>query len=542
VIVSRLASTRRQFLISLAAAEAAAMLPRPLAAQSDELSANVLMGVRLEPFVDPLFLPPILKPSDVVSGSPQYQITISEFQQKLHRDLPPTVVWGFEGFTPGPIIVAERGRSITVNWLNRLPSRHRLLVDHTLHGAGTNVPEVRTTIHLHGGHVSAENDGYPDDWITPGQAQRTVYPNRQPGASLWYHDHAMGITRLNAMMGLAGGFYILRDPEEDSLGLPSGRYDIPLTLQDKTLDPRGQIAYPVSPSAESPSVPEFFGTHVVVNGRVSPYLEVEPRPYRFRLLNASNARVFQLSLIPQQKFIQIGTDGGLLAAPVELGELLIAPGERADLVVDFRGREGRRIMLVNDAPAPYPAGGGPVPGLVLQYRVSRPLRESVNPGRIPDTLARLPRLKEMEASKTRRLKLLEIMASAGQPHRVLLDGRRFMDPITEDPAAGSIEIWEFVNTTQDAHPIHLHAVHFQLLNRIPFDVNRHQQTSEVVFTGEALAPLPHEGGWKDTILCPPGQVTRIITPFAGVPGRFVWHCHMLEHEDNEMMRPYLIRA
>jgi spore coat protein A len=134
------------------------------------------------------------------------------------------------------------------------------------------------------------------------------------------------------------------------------------------------------------------------------------------------------------------------------------------------------------------------------------------------------------------------MPSNGQPHRVLLDGRRFMDPITEDPAKGSIEIWEFVNTTIDAHPIHLHAVHFQLLDRRPFDVRRQQRSSEVVLTGEAIKPAPEERGWKDTILCPPGQVTRIITPFLGEPGRFVWHCHMLEHEDNEMMRPYLLRA
>lgn len=541
MIVNRLSSTRRQFLISLAAAEAAAMLPRPVAAQSDELSPNVLLGVRLEPFVDPLLIPRVARPVSVDSGAQHYSITISEFRQKLHRDLPETLVWGFDGMMPGPAIAAERGRTIIVDWLNRLPSQHRLVIDHTLHGAGKNLPEVRTTVHLHGGHVSAESDGYPDDWITPGHAQRTVYPNRQPGATLWYHDHAMGITRLNAMMGLAG-FYILRDPEEDRLGLPSGPFEIPLALQDRILDPRGQLAYPVGPSVESPSVPEFFGTHVLVNGRVSPYLDVEPRLYRFRLLNASNARVFQLSLIPQQKFMQIGTDGGLLTAPMELDNIVIAPGERADLVLDFRGREGRRIMFVNAAPAPYPAGGGPVPGLVLQFRVGRSLTQDSSPGRIPDTLARVRQLKEMDASKTRRLKLIEIMASAGQPHRVLLDGRRFMDPITEDPANGSIEIWEFVNTTMDTHPIHLHAVHFQLLNRIPFDMNRHQRTSEVVFMGEPLAPAPHEGGWKDTILCPPGQVTRIITPFDGEPGRFVWHCHMLEHEDNEMMRPYMLKA
>ncbi|MEO7143386.1 MAG: multicopper oxidase family protein [Bryobacteraceae bacterium] len=466
---------------------------------------------------------------------------MSEFRQKLHRDLPPSIVWGFEGCTPGPTLAARRGSTVTIDWLNRLPARHRLLVDHTLEGAGIGIPEVRTAIHLHGGHVSASNDGYPENWITAGQVQRTVYPNQQPGATLWYHDHAMGITRLNAMMGLAG-LYLLSDPAEDRLGLPSGRYDIPLVLQDRILDPRGQIAYPVADTAEAPSIPEFFGTHILVNGRVSPYLEVEPRRYRFRLLNASNARVYQLSLEPEQQFIQIGSDGGLLPEPVVLSEVLIAPGERIDFAVDFRGRESRRINLVNTAPAPYPSGGGPVPGLVMQFRVRRPLRKDADSSRIPETLAAVPRLRETEAVRTRRLRLLEVMPGNGQPHRLLLDGRRFMDPVTEDPVNGSIEIWEFVNTTIDAHPIHLHAVHFQLLDRRAFDVRRYKRTSEVSWTGKRIEAAPEERGWKDTILCPPSQATRIITPFVGEPGRFVWHCHMLEHEDNEMMRPYLLRA
>jgi spore coat protein A len=286
-------------------------------------------------------------------------------------------------------------------------------------------------------------------------------------------------------------------------------------------------------------VPEFFGTQVLVNGRVTPYLEVEPRLYRFRLLNASNSRVFQLSLAAEEPFIQIASDGGLLPAPVERTELLLAPGERIDVVLNFRGREGRRITLLNSGAAPYPlGGGGPVPRLVMQFQVRSPLSADIEVSRIPPTLARLERLPETSAVKTRRLRLVEVMASPGQPHRVLLDGRRFMDPVTEDPKNGTIEIWEFVNTTMDAHPIHLHAVHFQLLDRHPFDVRRQQRTGEVVLASRSIKPAPEELGWKDTILCPPGQVTRIITPFTGEPGRFVWHCHMLEHEDNEMMRPF----
>ena len=535
-----LALERRELLKRFVGAAAGVLLRSNLLAQGDEASLNVLAGVRLEPFVDPLPLPAVLRPATADSDSDHYRITISEFRQKLHRDLPPTILWGFEGCTPGPTIVGKRGRAVTVQWVNRLPERHRLAIDCNLDGAGQDVPQVRTTIHLHGGHVAASSDGYPEDWVTPGNEQGTIYNNRQPGAILWYHDHAMGITRLNAMMGLAG-LYLLRDPQEDELRLPSGRYDVPLVLQDRTLDAAGQIAYPVGPP-DAPWVPEFFGTHVLVNGRVWPYFDVEPRLYRFRILNASNARVFHLALTPEQPVYQVGSDGGLLPEPVSRNDMLIAPGERLDVVVDFRGREGRRITLTNAARAPYPSGNGPIVRLVMQFRVRHPLTERNEGCELPATLARVPRLQEASAVKTRRLTLLEQMGGHGQPHRMLLNGMRFMDPITEDPLNGTVEIWEFVNTTIDAHPIHLHAVHFQVLDRRPFDTRRQQTTSEVVFTGKAIEPPPEERGWKDTVLCPPAQVTRIITSFAGESGRFVWHCHMLEHEDNEMMRPFMLRA
>jgi len=531
--------SRRQFLWSVGIAEAAALMPVRSRAQADEAVPNILVGVRLEPFVDPLFVPPVRRPNATTPDSAHYTIALSEFRQKVHRDLPPSVLWGFDGQTPGPLIVAERNRQTTVEWLNRLPERHRLLVDHSLDGAGTDVPEVRTTVHLHGGHVSSENDGYPEHWVRPDEKQETVYPNRQPGATLWYHDHAMGITRLNAMMGLAG-MYLIHDPAEDGLKLPTGAYDVPIVIQDRSFDARGQILYPVGANRDAPWVPEFFGTHLLVNGRVSPFFNVEPRRYRFRFLNASNARVLQLSLVPEQNFIQIGSDGGLLAEPVVRGELVIAPGERVEAIVDFQGREGRRLMLVNHAPAPFPSGGGPVPGLAMQFRVNHPVRQEVDSSRIPDTLLSVPRLAEKDAVKIRTLKLLEEMQGK-MPHRMLLDGRRFMDPVTEDPVNRTTELWEFVNTTPDAHPIHLHAVHFQLLDRRAFDLRRYRQTSEVIFSRPPIQAPPEERGWKDTILCPSGQVTRILIPFNGEPGRFVWHCHMLEHEDNEMMRPFLLR-
>jgi spore coat protein A len=514
------------------------LVPARLLAQDEEPGMMQLSGVRLEPFVDPLPVPRVLTPVSGTSGSPHYRVTLSEFHQKVHRDLPPTILWGFEGAMPGPTIKAHRGQAVTVDWVNDLPLRHRLTIDHNLDGAGKTVPEVRSVIHLHGGHVASSSDGNPEDWITPGHTQHTIYPNNQPAATLWYHDHAMGITRLNAMMGLAG-FYILHDPEEDRLRLPSGPYDIPLALQDRIFDAHGQIAYPVGPASDSPWVPEFYGTTILVNGRVSPYLDVEPRRYRFRFLNASNARVYRLSLVPGQPLVQIGTDGGLLPEPAPRHALLLVPGERFDAVIDFTGREGRRITLMNSARAPYPSGGGLIPRLVMQFRVRRPLAARSVSSEIPLRLASVTPLREEMAVKTRRLTLQEDLAANG---RLLLNGLRYMDAVTEDPANGSVEIWEIANTTIDTHPIHLHAVHFQLLDRRQFDLARWLRTAEIAFTRPAIPAPPEEQGWKDIILCPPAHVTRIIVPFHGEPGRFVWHCHMLEHEDNEMMRPFLLRA
>lgn len=178
----------------------------------------------------------------------------------------------------------------------------------------------------------------------------------------------------------------------------------------------------------------------------------------------------------------------------------------------------------------------------MQFHVRRSSSTSALKWDLPARLADIPRLREDVAEKTRRHLLIEKMSADGTMHETLLNGMKFNDPITEDPRNGSVEIWEMVNTTMDAHPIHLHAVHFQLLDRCRFQIKRHGGTSEVVPTGSPVPPSAGERGWKDTILCPPGQITRIITPFHGEPGRFVWHCHMLEHEDKEMMRPYLLKG
>lgn len=535
--------TRREFIkLSATIGISGLLAPRMMAGQAGRADEGAqLIGMQLEPFVDSLPIPALLKPIRRERNADHYRLTLSESQQQLHRDLSPTTVWGFEGTMPGPTLAVQRGRPVTVEWLNKLPQQHRLRIDHTLHGAGADVPEVRSVVHLHGGHVEPASDGHPEDWVKSGQAQHVQYPNNQPAATLWYHDHSMGITRLNMMMGLAG-FYLMHDPEEERLGLPSGKFDIPLLLQDRILDPMGQFVYPVSGDTDSPWVPEFFGTHVLVNGKVWPYLEVEPRRYRFRFLNGSNARIFRLSLSPGQWITQVGSDGGLLPAPVQRDAVLIAPSERADVIVDFRGREGHHIILTNDAQSPYPSGGKLIPHVVMQFRVRQPLRATVDSSRVPARLADVPRIDERTAGRTRRITLDEVIAPNGCTQRMLLGSKKFSDEATEDPVRGSVEVWEFVNQTLDAHPIHLHAVHFQVLDRRRFDANRQRRTGEIAFIGPARAVGPEESGWKDTVLCPPGEITRITARFDGAPGRYVWHCHTLEHEDNEMMRPLIIKG
>ena len=235
---------------------------------------------------------------------------------------------------PGPTIEVRSGNGVLVEWENQLPERHYLPIDHGLCGAGADLPEVRTAVHVHGAKAPPESDGYPEHWFVPGQSAVGHYPNRQEAATLWYHDHAMGIERLNQYAGLFG-MYLVRDELESSLGLPAGEFEVPLILCDRLFDAEGQIVYPSAPTLESPWVSEVYGDVILVNGTIFPYLEVAPQPYRFRVLNASNSRFLSLSLSDGFPLYQIGTEQGFLATPAEQRALTLAPAERADLVVDF---------------------------------------------------------------------------------------------------------------------------------------------------------------------------------------------------------------
>lgn len=484
----------------------------------------------LKRFVDPLPIPRIIRsagtrphPERATSSIPYYRLAMRAITARVHRDLQPTRLWGFAESSPGPTFETRSGEPLLVEWVNELPKEHFLPIDHSVHGAEEDKPAVRAVTHLHGAKAPAKSDGYPEDWFVPGKSATYFYPNAQDAAHLWYHDHALGITRLNMFAGLFGNFFV-RDAVEEALNLPKGKYEIPLTLCDRSFDDQAQLLYPVSPDPKSPWVPELFADALLVNGKLFPYLEVEPRKYRFRVLNAANARFFHLAFSNGQEFHQIGTDLGLLPAPVPLKALLLGPGERADLIVDFSGHGGEQIVVTNDALT------------VMQFRVLR--TGGLDTSVLPNALRPVPKLSESEAVNTRILTLGEKDDKASNPMMMLLNNAHWSMPVTESPKLNSVEIWNLLNFTDDSHPIHLHLVRFQILDRRPFEPEYYYQGGRIEYIGKAIPPLPNEAGWKDTVQAQPGMATRIIARFEGFPGRYVWHCHILEHEDNEMMRPY----
>ncbi|MBY0249685.1 MAG: multicopper oxidase domain-containing protein [Nitrospiraceae bacterium] len=612
-----------------------------------------------------------------------------------------TYVWGYRNGstcpgsgTPlstyiGPVLVSTRGTPTEIQYINSLPntaasrlSAWKTSTDQTLSWADPlnseanrcagavveNQPPyggcasnyagpVPTIPHLHGGEVPPVLDGGPDAWFTSDGTYRghsyyskagTVpngaiyrYPNKQEAAPLWFHDHALGVTRLNVYAGLAG-IYLITDP---ALTLPAGLHPIglrqgaggsidhvtPLVIQDRMFDTTGQLYFPnMGPNPEHPFwMMEFFGDTNVVNGKVWPYLNVEARRYRFLLINGSNARTYELSLSGQPLW-QIATDGGYLDKPVRLGKLTVMPGERADIMIDFSGLAGQTLILENHGRTPFPNGAPPdaaTAGRILQFRVGPstlagadasynlaqgdalrpPMRRLVNPATGMLTVA---------PSKTRQLTLNDMMGSGGMGMVRLLinntkasgtraDGTARTDftavtvggvteYMSEASAEGETEVWEIVNLTADAHPIHIHLTPVQVLNRQRIDLGMYKMAYDMAFPsgasmfgdGPPLTYLPsaasgskhggnpdiqpyldgpiqlpeiNEAGWKDTVIAYPGQVTRIAVRFAptdtaaGVARNysfdpdagghgFVWHCHILDHEDNDMMRPYKITA
>jgi spore coat protein A len=485
----------------------------------------------LEPYVDSLPIPAVATPtSGSVGGVATYDMTITEFTQQLHRDLPPTTVWGYGGSYPGPTIVAGVDQPVTVNWINdlrdstgTLRTEHYLPVDLCMHGPDSSGAAPLTVTHLHGAHVGQDSDGYPEDTILPGEQQTYYYPNHQRAATLWYHDHALGITRLNVLMGLAG-FYILTDPVEQTIDLPSGEFDIGLAIQDRTFNSDGTFKYP--PLWQD----HFFGDKILVNGKVWPYLNVKQGKYRFRMLGGSNSRAYTLSLSTGDAFWAIGSEGGLFTTPVMVDSVTIVGGERLEVIMDFSiYPPGTEIILKNSAPAPFPGepGVGVIPN-VMKFIVQG------TPGyttAIPDTLRPVIAIPESLSVATRDFLLQkEFDACAGSIWTI--NGLHW-DHITEKPIINTTEIWRFINPSGIAHPMHMHLVMFQVLDRTPFTM-----VADSIVEGTPQPPDSTEMGWKDTVPVYPNEIVRVIATFENYLGKFAYHCHILEHEDHEMMRQF----
>jgi FtsP/CotA-like multicopper oxidase with cupredoxin domain len=565
---------------------------------------------------------------------------------------------------PSLTIEARYNRPVRVKWINELVDAngsylpHLLPVDPTLHWANppggaagrdrrptlTETPgpytgPVPIVTHAHGAvGVGDESDGYAEAWYLPaannipagyategtwydffkGKAAAAFgqawgpgfaiyqYPNLGRAATTWYHDHALGMTRLNVYAGPAG-FYIIRNgpagdgavldtrtgltaslpgpaPREGDKFPPNKRYrEIAVAIQDRSFNTDGSMFYPDTraffdgiagpyiPQTDISPIwnPEFFGNMIMVNGNTWPFLSVEQRRYRFRVLNGCQSRflILDFNRIPGVEVWAIGNEGGFLTAPVNLtatngNRLLMGLAERADLIVDFANVPVGNHVLANVGPD-EPFGGG-IPG--VDFPVADPattgqvLRFRVVPAGTVDTstpprFLRLPAITPLPpAAVTRPLALLEEMSAffADAPAEALLGTvtgdpniapgvwveRVWMDPVTENPAVGSTEVWELYNATGDAHPMHIHEVAFELVNRQDIFVDATGETVQVV-PGSMRLPEPWETGVKDTVIAYPGQVTRLKIRFDRA-GQYVWHCHIVEHEDNEMMRPYRI--
>ena len=363
--------------------------------------------------------------------------------------------------------------------------------------------------------------------------------------------------------------YIIHDKNEaqhvTSHKLPGDPYDIPIAIQDRMFTTAGQLYYPANvlkdTTAAFPSVhPEFFGDTILVNGQAWPVLNVEPRSYRFRVLNGSQARFYDLSLDSGQAFLQVGTDGGLLDRPVSLTHLLLAPGERADIVVDFSKLTGKTLILKNAAAAPFPDGDpknfdAETTGQIMEFRVNLPLSniKDVNLG-TNKVLNKVDFDKVLgPAVTTRELGLFETTDNFGRliqklglknPNTGVFTAQDFMDPITEVIKQGNTEIWKIYNSTGDTHPIHLHQVQFQLVSRQKVGMTVDDSGGNFTVNGligQPTGPAANEAGWKDTVQMNPGEVTTIRVKF-DLPGKYVWHCHILEHEEHDMMRYFLVNS
>jgi spore coat protein A, manganese oxidase len=619
--------------------------------------ATMLLNPALQPrFVNHLSKPPVI---DARSGgiyviTAQQSVTTLGLFDPITGEPLLTTVWGYGIDTPmstdphhpgegtagygGPMILASSGVPIQVKWDNALPTNlpggHLLPLDtsihmaHTGHGGSTdpNHTLIPTVVHLHGGHVAASSDGHPDAWITqdplvrgtPTQPEYYTYDNSQEAATLWYHDHAMGFTRLNLFAGLAGT-YMIEDANKRNLiaagVLPEtlGDFDTPLMIQDKSFTADGQLYFPgASPDDPIPgtydpvtgtwetvadglppdyverggtyptTLPEYFGDFILVNGQAWPHTHVEQSDYVYHIVNGSDSRFYVLQLSDANvEVMLIGGDGGLMPTAMmimdgdgiqEEGEqIVLAPGDRVDLMFDFSNMSvGESIQLLNVGPAFEPFKGlnpdgtlniataattDDSTGQIMEFRVRDELAVTDEfHSTITDGMVLNPNYTEIDpdsAVRTRKLGLFEGEDQFGRIHPLLglaedsvdINGRPIKAgplswemPITEAPKLGDTEIWEVFNNTEDAHPVHLHLVQYQVLGRYKIsetDLNGDGYLNDL---GDAIPLYPEDLGNQDTVWVGPGEALRVIANWDR-PGEYVWHCHILSHEDHTMMRP-----
>ncbi len=571
----------------------------------------------LTKFRDPLRIPPLIRPH---SWWHQDEITINmtTARVRLHSQLPATTVCAYEGQFPGPTIEVRSGKRLRVAWSNDIEGTIPLVgVRAPLAQLPSNTPGYRapdgslpegveiidgvaalppwTVTHLHGALTNAGNDGWAHNATLHGHAQLTEYPNAQQATTLWYHDHAMAVTRFNVHVGLTG-MYLVRDLEEDDLDLPRGDPEVPLVLTDRNLDTdpatgalTGQLLFKV-PYLPNGAVIPFSGPFNLVNGVIWPHLDVDARWYRFRVLNAANARFFCLSLVDEEEGVHndagriIGTDGGLLPAPAAMPStgLVLAPSERVDLLIDFSRFRGRNLRLANvNLPA-----GGQVERDLLQFRVENRDRHDAFelPEKLAESYVRLDHDSPELADHDHLFVATVPPGTAGDAHPQMWELQEITDvpsPLPSpgiiqvtDPATGKVRsfrkvaslfddtttffvdhgrwaVWNLIHLGGPAHPIHIHMSQFQLLTRRRYQLDQQNNVPGFdIATGGTTAPLgapgagtpieKYEEGWKDVFQLYPGEWLTVAGKFDGATGEFMYHCHILDHEDEGMMRPFVV--
>lgn len=464
---------------------------------------------------------------------------------------------------PGPTVEALQGIDTYVTWQNHLPPLHILPWDPTIPTAiPVNKKGVPTVVHLHGGLVGPESDGNSKAWFTAGFTDRGPtwtkktyrYNNVQHPGNLWYHDHAMGLTRVNLLAGLIGA-YVVHNPDiEGPLGLPyRDEFDRPLIVFDRSFCTDGSIY--MNSTGNNPSIhpqwqPEYFGDAIIVNGKAWPWMMVRRRKYRFRIINASNARFYRFFFTNGMRFIHVASDSAYLAHPVMIKKILLAPSEIADVIIDFALSTSDVAILANDAPYPYPSGDptDEINGKVMKFVINR--HPEIDTWHIPSTLIEYPVPDLSSASTTRYIAMYEYTSDSDEPTHLYLNGKSYEEPATETPTVGTTEVWNVINLTEDNHPLHIHLGLFVALDQtelVNIDEFRECmmklndaiecQVSKYARGKQIEVPV-HESGWKNVFKMRPGYLTKIIVRFSFIhsnasypfnasaePG-YVYHCHV----------------